>query len=95
MLNVVTDQHYLVHSLANSPQTATVISLYAQDGTTLLAESVPKVFGTNTYLLWTSDHDGTVYIRFRHMDGRVIGNDVASTALVRTGVLTFLPVIQH
>ena len=95
ILNVVTDQHYLVHSLANSPQTATVISLYGQDGTTLLAESVPKIFGTNTYLLWTSDHDGTVYIRFRHVDGRVIGNDVASTAFVRTGVLTFLPMIQH
>jgi len=95
MLNVVTDQHYLIISLANSPQTATVISLYAQDGTTLLTESVPKIFGKNTGLAWTSEHDETVYLRFRHLDGRIIGTDVASTVLVRTGAWTFLPIIQH
>jgi hypothetical protein len=94
MLNVVSDQHYLVYSIANSPQTATVISLYAQDGSTLQAESVPKKFGTNTTLSWTSKHDEIVYLRFRHVDGRVIGNDVTYTVFVRTGAWTFLPIIM-
>lgn len=94
-LMVIKGEHYLIHSHANSPQTATVISLYAQDGTNLLAESFPREFGDNTYFIWTSDRDGMVYLRFRHVDGRVIGSSVASTISVQTGTLTFLPLLSR
>ena len=94
-LNVIHDQHYLIHSVANSPPTATVISLYAQDGVTLIAESVPREFGDDTVLVWTADRDEPVFIRLRHLDGRVIGNDVASTVSVRTGAWLFLPIIHQ
>lgn len=94
-VNVAFEQHYLILSKANSPQTATIISLYAQDGTSLLAEAIPQKFGDNTVLVWTSDRNEPVYIRLRHLDGRVIGNDVADTVSVRTGDWIFLPIIHH
>lgn len=92
---VVRGEHYLIHSVANSPPTATVISLFAQDGTSLLAEAAPIKFGNNTYVIWTSDRDELVYLRFRHVDGRVIGTNVASTISVRTGTFTYLPLIKR
>jgi hypothetical protein len=94
-LNVTQGTHYLVESLANSLQTATTISLYAQDGTTLLIEATADEFGKNTGLAWTSNFDGLVYLRFRHVDSRVIGNDVSSILSVRSGDLTFLPMINR
>jgi hypothetical protein len=93
--DAATAQHYLVVSTANSPQTATIISLYAQDGITLLAESVPQKFGENTALVWTSDRNESVFIRLTHLDGRVIGKDVATTVFVHAGEWTFLPMINR
>jgi hypothetical protein len=94
-LDVAFEQHYLILSIADSPQTATVISLFSQDGSTLLAESAPQKFGDNSALVWLSNRNEPVYIRFRHLDGRVIGNDVANTIFVRAGIWTFLPIINH
>jgi hypothetical protein len=94
-LLVSSGHHYIIHAPPKSPQTATVISLYAQDGTTLLAEFVPKSFGENSTLVWTSDRDAQVYLRFRHLDGRVVGSDVGSTISVKTGTWTFLPVVNR
>jgi hypothetical protein len=94
-LDVTKNQHYLIHSTPKSSPTATIISLYAQDGVTLLAEVVPTAFGKNTTLLWTSDRNEQVYLRFRNLDGRVIGNDVGSTISVKTGLWTYLPNIHR
>jgi hypothetical protein len=94
-VNVTQGQRYLIQSLPNSPQTATIISLYAQNGTTLLAESTPQAFGDITNLLWTSNRDRTAYIRLRHLDGNVIGNDVSTTISVRTATSTYLPFVNH
>jgi hypothetical protein len=91
---VVSGQHYLALSEATSPQAATVISLFAQDGTSLLAETEPHKFGGNTALVWTSDRDGMVYARFQHLDERVIGTEVTNTVSVRTGGWTFLPMLH-
>jgi hypothetical protein len=88
-------QHILVQSIATSLPSATVISLYAGDGTTLLAEASPAQFGKNTILVWTSDRNSEVYLRLKHLDGRVIGNDVGSTVSVKTGGWTFLPVVHR
>ncbi len=94
-LMVIQGEHYLIRSHANSLQTATVISVYAQDGISLLAESSPRAFGVNTYLTWTSDRDGLVFMRFRHVDGRVIGTNVSSTISVQTVTLIFMPLLNR
>lgn len=90
-LSVTKGEHYLIHSIPTSQPTLTVISLYAQDGTTLLAETTPTLYGNSTFMMWTADRDGQVYLRFRHADGRIIGTDVGSSISVITGELTFLP----
>jgi hypothetical protein len=88
---VTIDQNYLIKSIVKSSQAATVFSLFAQDGTTLLAEASPSGFGANTILIWTADRDGVVYLRSRHIDSRVIGNDVGSSISMTTGMLIFMP----
>jgi hypothetical protein len=93
-LTVLQGEHYFIRSHANSIQTATVISVYAEDGSTLIAEAIPEEFGDSTYLIWTPDQDQTVYLRFRHLDGRVIGTSVASTISVSTGALIYIPFIN-
>ncbi len=92
---IVQGNHYLIKSTVKSLQTATVISLFAEDGTTLLAEAIPSEFGANTVLIWTSDRDGQVYLRMRHVDSRVIGNDVGSSISVKSGMWTYLPSVLH
>ena len=69
-----------------------MISLFAEDGETLLAEATPVRFGSNTVLVFISDRDGPVYIR---LDGRVIGSDVGSIVSVKTGAWTYLPVLRR
>jgi hypothetical protein len=46
-------------------------------------------------MIWTSDSDQQVYIRIQHLDGRVIGSDVGATLTVKSGELTYLPVISN
>jgi hypothetical protein len=91
-LTVQQGKHYFIHSMVDSPPTATEISLFAQDGTTLRSEALPKEFGANSYLIWTPTRDETLYICLRHVDGRVIGTNVGSSVSVKTGELTFLPI---
>jgi hypothetical protein len=81
--------------MANNPQTATTISLYAQNGSTLIAESSAQGFGKNTRLVWTSNLDQVVYIRLRHLNGQVIGNDVSTTVSVQEAEVMYLPVVNR
>jgi hypothetical protein len=94
-LDVDPGEHYLIVGMANSLPTATKISLFAQDGTTLITEALPLKYGDNTILVWTSDRDDSVYIRLSHVDSRVIGNEVATTVSVRSGDWIFLPIIHR
>jgi hypothetical protein len=94
-LAVNNGQHYIIYSIPKSQPTATIVSLYAQDGHTLLREVEPKSFGVNTVLVWTSDRNEQVYLRFRHVDRRIIGTDVGSTIAVTTGLWTYLPSVQR
>jgi hypothetical protein len=94
-LSVTNGEHILVKSTSTSLPSATVISLYAQDGHTLLAQASPSAFGKDTFMIWTSDSDQQVYIRIQHLDGRVIGSDVGATLTVKSGELTYLPVISN
>ncbi len=92
---VTQGEHYLIKSSVKSLPTATVISLFAQDGTTLLAQATPSKFGADTVLVWTADRNGEVFLRLRHADSRVIGNDVGSSISVKTGMWTFLPGVHR
>jgi hypothetical protein len=93
--NVNQGEHYFITAHADSLPTGTVLSLYAADATSLLAERTPRTFGVNTFLIWTSDRDALVYLRLRHVDGRVIGTDVSTTLSVKTGNITFLPLVNR
>jgi hypothetical protein len=84
------DQHYIFQSKPISVQTATDISLYAEDKVTLLAEAAPRDFGDSTTLVWTADRTAQVYLRFKHVDERVIGNDVGSMIFAKSGIWTYL-----
>jgi hypothetical protein len=86
---------YLFISVASSQPSAMQISLFAQDGTTLLGQSAPSAFGNNTTLSWLAGSDQPVYIRLRHVDERVIGSEVGGTFYAKTGWLSFLPVLNR
>ena len=94
-LSVAQGKNYFFHSHAVSLQTATIMELYGQDGTTLIVESSPRQFSFSTYLEWTSDRNGPIYLRLRHVDGRVIGTAVASTISVSTGDLSYIPLVTR
>jgi hypothetical protein len=91
---VILGENYFIFSQANSPQTASTISLFDQNGISLLAQATPMKFGDNTFLFWTSDRDSLVYARFHHLDKSVIGKDVTNIITVKTGDIIFLPIIQ-
>jgi hypothetical protein len=93
--NVSLGEHYFIHAHADSLPTGTVVSLYAADATTLLAELTPRTFGVHTYLVWTSDRDGLVYLRLHHIDGRVIGTAVSTTLTIKTGNLSYFPLVNR
>jgi hypothetical protein len=84
-------QRYIIYIAANSLPSATVISLYAQDGSTLLDEARPGDFGNDTGLAWIADREEPVYIRLTQLNGQVIGKDVGGTIFVKTGIAFFLP----
>jgi hypothetical protein len=89
------NQRYIFVSTSKSLATNTEISLFAQDGTTLIAQASAPTFGASTVLAWLSDRDQPVYLRLRHTDGRVIGSNVGSTFYVKTGIPVFLPVMNR
>jgi hypothetical protein len=47
-----------------------------------LTESEVEGYGLNTLLEWNANEDRMVYLRARHLDGRVIGNGVTYMVIV-------------
>ncbi len=72
---------------------AVVISIYAADGVTLLAEAAPAQLNQPTYLTWNAKSTGKVYLRLKHLDGRVAGKSVAYTISLAEGLHVFLPLV--
>ena len=89
---VQTGERYLIQSFPTSAATATVLDLYANDGTTRLATASPTQFGEFVNISWESDRDGFVYLRVSHLDGRVIGSEVAYQIVIWGGYRTFMPI---
>jgi Peptidase family M23/Bacterial pre-peptidase C-terminal domain len=93
-LNPILGHRYFIINTPSSLPSATMISLFAQDGSTLLAQSFPQAFGSNSILGWTADRAEPVYIRLTHMNGQVIGKDVGGTLSVKTGYFTYFPLVR-
>jgi hypothetical protein len=85
---------YFIEATATAPQSAALLSLVAEDGTSLIAEAAPDRFGERTLMVWTSDRDGVVYLQLHHLDGRVIGSGVTYQVQVREGYPIFLPLVH-
>jgi hypothetical protein len=60
---------------SGSPASLT-IDLFAEDGTTKLASASTDQLDEQTTLLWTSDRNGLIYIRLKHIDDKIVGEDV-------------------
>ena len=85
---------YLIQSLPQAPMTASVLELYAANGTTLITSFRPTEFGQASLFSWTSDRNGQIYLRLRHVDGRVAGNIAAYKMSVNLVSPIFLPLVN-
>jgi hypothetical protein len=92
--NATAGKLYVIGSSALAENTAAMISLYASDGSTLIAEATASDFGRHTSLPWRATQDGWVYIRIRHIDGRVAGNSVTYIIRIFDQVF-FMPLIGY
>jgi hypothetical protein len=93
--NVQIGERYLIQSFPLNGNVATILQLYADNGSTLIAESIPFGFGRATILDWVSDRDGYVYLQMRHIDGRVIGNAVSYLVQVMDGYEFYMPLMER
>lgn len=89
------NQRYFIQSLPQANMSASILELYALDGTTLITSYHPTEFGKVSLLRWTSDRDGQIFLRIRHIDGRIAGNIVAYQLSVNKEVPVFLPLVHR
>ena len=86
---------YLMESIPAADMAASIIELYASDGTTLIASSQPDKLNGFSRIIWTSDRSGKVYLRVRHLDGRIAGNIVTYQLKVNNFLPIFMPFIHR
>jgi hypothetical protein len=75
------------------PAAGAILELYAANGTTLLAQASATGFGMSAQIKWISDRQGEIYLRIRHLDGRVIGSGVSYRLEVREDFRTYLALV--
>jgi hypothetical protein len=92
---VAAGETYLFEMIPEGDMTAGIIELYAKNGTTLISTAGSGEFGDPAVLKWTSDRTGQVFLRLRHLDGRVAGNAVSYSLAVRQLTETYLPFVNH
>jgi len=85
---------YLIQSLPQAIMIASILELYAADGTTFITSFTPANFGQVSVLRWLSDRNGQVFLRLRHINGRVAGDIVAYQLRVTQDNLIFLPLVN-
>jgi hypothetical protein len=86
---------YIMESTPLAKMTGTILELYAIDGTTMISSVQSSGFGEKSQLIWTSDRDDQVYLRVRHVDGKVAGNIVSYQLRINRFIQNFLPIIQN
>ena len=88
-------QAYLMESIPAADMAASIIELYDSDGTTLIASSQPEELNGFSRIIWTSDRSGIVYLRVRHLDGRIAGNIVTFQLKVNNFLPIFMPFVHR
>jgi hypothetical protein len=94
-LDAIQGQHYQIVSMANNPRQQQLSAFMLKMGQPSLPNLLHQGFGKNTRLVWTSSLDQVVYIRLRHLNGQVIGNDVSTTVSVQEAEVMYLPVVNR
>ena len=87
-------QAYLIESQPLAPETASILELYAADGTTLLTSAQPEVLNEKSRIIWTADRSEVVYLRVRHLNGAIAGNIVSYQLKVNKFLPSFMPFIS-
>ncbi len=85
---------YLIESIPLSGATGAILELYAADGTTLINSAQSNFMGDKARLIWTSERTDQVYLRIRHLDGKVAGNIVSYNLKVDKFFPLFFPFIR-
>lgn len=93
--SVKIDQSYIFSANVLSEETGVILELYGDNGTTLLANMKSESFGKSTFILWKSTQATDLYLRIRHLDGRIAGNIVAYQLQIAEVTSTFLPLAQR
>lgn len=95
VISVQKGQRYRFLAYPQVGSAAATLSLYAQDGQTLLAQVAAPAFDQATSLGWTADREGLVFLRVRPIDGRVAGDRVAYRVVLRRGPEILMPILQR
>lgn len=85
---------YLIESIPLSGATGAILELFAGDGTTLITSAQSNFMGDKARLIWTSERTDQVYLRIRHLDGKVAGNIVSYNLKVDKFFPLFFPFIR-
>ena len=95
-ISVKASQPLSLIAVPQDASAASVLELYDAAGSagTLLASSSPAEFGETSLLSWLPAENGPVFLRMRHLDGRVAGDGVKYLILVRQGPPVFLPMMR-
>jgi hypothetical protein len=72
---------------------AAVLELYASDGTTLLASTSSGRLGQSSQLIWTAEQNEQLFLRVRHSNGNIVGNDVLYLLAVNKFKDFYLPLL--
>jgi hypothetical protein len=76
MISVQAGQRYRFLAFPQVGSAAASLSLYADDGSTLLAQASAQDFDKAIALDWTALQDGLLFLRVRPFNGQVAGNPV-------------------
>lgn len=74
---------------------ASVLRLYASNGTTLLREVLPPGLGQPSQLFWKTTQEAVFYIRVTPLYGRITGDGTSYQIDLLQGYPTFLPTIRR
>jgi hypothetical protein len=94
-INVIKGQSYIFRAVPTAGMAAAILELYAANGSTLIASGSANEFGTPTTIQWTSNRNGQIYLRVRHIDGKVAGNVVTYALGIAKVSKMYLPIVNQ